>query len=55
MQKLAAEPTDASRKALAAIRVRYAIALSDEARRARDQEMYVRALHCAHGAVNASP
>ena len=26
MQKLAAEPTDASRKALAAIRVRYAIA-----------------------------
>jgi len=42
-------------KALAAIRVRYALALAEEADRTKDHAMFARALLCAEGACAALP
>lgn len=42
-------------KALAAIRVRYALALAEESDRTKDHAMFARALLCAEGACSALP
>lgn len=52
-ERVAMEKGDA--KALAAIRVRYALALAEEADRTKDHAMFARALLCAEGACAALP
>jgi tetratricopeptide (TPR) repeat protein len=55
LKRFEADPRDANRKALIAVRMRYAVALGVEAERTADPEMHARALFCAESALQLAP